>query len=164
LLKGSCYVHNTHRFTCPEPSPLFFLACLCCDGWRHRIICELVVEIVDGTYTCDLVSITGTPSPRMHHLHKIWGFCETDALRLHSELDSRADRAEADVGPDDLTTERLSKTFHFSCIGEQGTYALGILLSTSLGAPELWAQSPRSPPGVPAFSGGYDESSQSMFA
>jgi len=92
-------------------------------------------------------------------------------LGLNLDRDGGADGAEADVGVDDLAvtcvlvycfSEHRNKD-DWGRTGGKGremkkeqreTYALGIWASTSAGTPESWEQSPRSPPGVPAFSGG----------
>jgi len=112
---------------------------------------------------------------RSHRSPRRTAWCLSGQARNLRALGGGADGAEADVGPDDLAVEggeAVSQSLHRHALllprsgreREGKTYALGMLASTSLGVPELWAQSPRSPPGVPAFSGGYEESSQSMLA
>lgn len=56
----------------------------------------------------------------------------------------------------DHTTLLFGRLASMIYLGDSGggTHESGYLDSTSAGTPESWGQSPRSPPGVPAFSGG----------
>jgi len=85
-------------------------------------------------------------------LHRMATPANWGAVRLGSR-NGRTNGPEADVGPDDGTSLFVSKV-RVAHTGTSETNALERELSISLGVPELCAQSPRSPPGVPALSGG----------
>ncbi len=74
--------------------------------------------------------------------------------RAGSDLDGASDGAEADVAPYDLPVFWSMHSFRLFGRGMGDTYELACFDSTSDGTPESCGQSPRSPPGVPAFSGG----------